>query len=457
MNSWKTAVFNRQFIIAPLTIIVVVSAGIYMYQNSQAATVAIQIEPENGLPANPALIQPDNTASGASSIKFSPGMIGKSAGSANTYWLHFNGVNPTNEQLTLEAKRRKVILLNSWEYKYIPILKAANPKVIVLVYKDASSTREYACRNGIDDALLPSGVGYCYANTHHPEWFLKDSAGNRLLYNAYAGHYQMDIGNISYQQEWLKNVKAELIDNKWDGTFIDNALFACDQYHAGICPASYGTNAAFQDAYVSFFKSSYASLKPANLKSVANMANARLYPGLWNRYITYLDGGFDEFWLVFSPGSYLPEYGTPSYGWKAQTDEIAYAASLGKMAFVLTHTDFTDTKGFYYGYASYLMVNDGNAMFGDTAGYDAYGAPSPWVAAYDWDLGTPNGFYKILATNIYRRDFKCGLVIVNSNQTGTAYTVTFAGTMLNETNTSVSSVAVGPTTGTILRTPNCTP
>ena len=43
-------------------------------------------------------------------------------------------------------------------------LKSNNPNLKVLVYKDASVTASYACKNGVDDALLPTGVGYCYSD-----------------------------------------------------------------------------------------------------------------------------------------------------------------------------------------------------------------------------------------------------------------------------------------------------
>ena len=112
----------------------------------------------------------------------------------------------TDAQLATEARRRAYVVLNAWEGSLIPKLKAANPALKVYVYKDLSSTRSYACRNGVDDAQLPAGVGYCDADKRHPDWFMLGPNGQRLQYGGYSGHFQMDIGNVAYQNAWIDNV-----------------------------------------------------------------------------------------------------------------------------------------------------------------------------------------------------------------------------------------------------------
>src|SRR5260221_10679027 len=69
-----------------------------------------------------------------------------------------------------EARRHRVIALNSWEYGLIPQIRAANPDTIVLAYKDLSSTRSYpgAVDGGGGARVLPAGVGYVAADTTHP-------------------------------------------------------------------------------------------------------------------------------------------------------------------------------------------------------------------------------------------------------------------------------------------------
>src|SRR5687768_14935336 len=128
------------------------------------------------------------------------------------------------------ASRYGVVVMNAWEAHRIPALKAANPGIKVLVYKDMSSTRSYAVRNGVDDAKLPTGVGYAFAERTNPGWFLTDAAGARIEWTGYSGHWWMNVGDVSYQNAWLANVSAELASGGWDGVLIDNAMRSMQWY-----------------------------------------------------------------------------------------------------------------------------------------------------------------------------------------------------------------------------------
>jgi hypothetical protein len=172
-----------------------------------------------------------------------------SAGTVRSFWLHMNSTPTTGEVLAAEAGRRDHVVLNAWEGHLVPELKAANPDIQVFVYKDLSSTRSYACRDGADDRDLPTGIGYCDADDHHPEWFLLGPDGKRFEYSGYPGHWQMDVGDPGYQQAWADNVVADSTGAGFDGVFMDNALFSCDAYHVGVCPREYPTDAAIQGAY----------------------------------------------------------------------------------------------------------------------------------------------------------------------------------------------------------------
>lgn len=381
-----------------------------------------------------------------------------SAGKAGTFWYHLDSSAISSSTIATEAPRRRYIVLNSWDNAYIAKFKAINPAIMVLAYKDLSSTRDYACHNGTDDASLPTGVGYCYANTQHPEWFLKSSGGSRLTYGSYAGHWQMDIGNQSYQQAWTTNVKNDLSSKGFDGAMLDNALFACDDYHSGVCPASYPTNTSFQSAYKSMLGVVTPGLNAAGLKTMANLNNARTHPGAWNGYLDRLNGGFDEFWLSFSSSNVLPEYGNPSQGWKAVVDEIAYAESAGKFVGVQPHFSAGDKATFRYAYASFLMANGGRGSFSEINSTDAYTSPPAWHAEYDWDLGAASGAYYAISTNVYRRDFACGMALVNANASGSpAVSIPLGRAMLNQDGTSVTSLSMGGLSGAVLRIAGCSP
>jgi hypothetical protein len=362
-----------------------------------------------------------------------------------SYWLHMNSTSTPAEMINTEARRRSYVVLNAWETDLAAKLKAANPKIQTYVYKDLSSTRSYACQNGVDDADLPAGVGYCEAD---PEWFLTGPDGQRFEYDGYDGHWQMDVGNTDYQNAWADNVIAS--SKAFDGVFMDNALFACDTYHDGVCPAAYPTDEAMREAYRSMFANTRQKFVDAGLKTVANMSNARLHEGAWDTYVEHLDGGFDEWWLTFNDNDLLSEY---PEGWSRQVAEIAANEAKGKITWVQPHHSGAE-QPFRYAFASYLLAKGDLAAISEIHETDRYDNASPWRAEYDWDLGAPEGEYRAVAANVFQRDFACGTVVVNANKTGSsAVTVRLDEPHTNEKGSTVRSISLPGTSGTVLRKP----
>ena len=79
-----------------------------------------------------------------------------------------------------DLSRYRYVILNSWDAPMLPALKAANPNLKALVYKNLSFTVSYGCSGGVDLPYQSTGVGYCDANSNHPDWFLTSPAGSRL-------------------------------------------------------------------------------------------------------------------------------------------------------------------------------------------------------------------------------------------------------------------------------------
>ncbi len=370
-------------------------------------------------------------------------------GDAQSFWLHLNSTPTTDAMLAAEAKRHKYVVLNAWEGDLLKKLKASNPKVQVFVYKDLSSTRSYACRSGVDDKYLPAGVGYCAANRDHPEWFLLGPDGKRLEYGGYPGHWQMDIGNTAYQDAWAANVITQSTATGFDGVFMDNALFPCDAYHSGVCPKKYPNDKEFQTAYKSMLANMKGRFADAKLKTVANLSNARLHAGVWDAYTEHLDGGFDEWWLVFDNTNLLPEY---DQGWSRQVAEITSNEARGKMTWVQPHFGPGQEQPLRYAMASYYLGVGDKAAIAEMEQTDGYGDPTAHSAMYDWNLGTAAAPYYKVGTNVFRRDFTCGTVIVNANPTKTSpVKVRLGAIYVNEKGSKVSTVSLPGTSGTILR------
>lgn len=385
---------------------------------------------------------------GTSSGPPRPGTSRPHAGSVRSFWLHLNSTPVSDAQLAEQARLHDDIVLNAWEAHFIPKLKAANPAVRVFVYKDLSSTRSYACQKGTDHALLPAGVGYCHATRHHPDWFLTSRTGQRFEYAGYPGHWQMDVGNPAYQDAWADNVIRETRANGFDGVLMDNALFACATYHPGTCPAKYPTDSSFQEAYLSMLGSLRPKFTAAGVLAVANLADARLHNGAWDSYMRHLDGGFDEWWLAFDDDHLLPEY---QQGWSRQMAEIIANEANGKFTWVQPHFGDRGRQARLYALASYLMATNGGSAISSISVRDGYGDPSPRLASSDLGLGTPRGGLEAVQHNVFRRDFSCGLVVVNSNPPKSAtVTVKLDEHHTDDAGRRVDSISLSGTSGAVL-------
>lgn len=353
-----------------------------------------------------------------------------------SFWVHWNTVlkNDQNGRDTVarEAKRRAYLLLNTWDNWAISVAKQANPSIKCFVYKDASSTRSYD-NQPVD--LQPCGVRYADA----PDaWFAKNG-GQRIEYSGYSGHWLMDVGNLEYQAAWAQNVAASVNKYGFDGVFIDNLLWTRNAY--GKPPANYATDALWQQAYRGFLKQVRAALAPTGKLALGNLSNARLGSGRWNSYLEFLDGGWDEWWLVINDGDLISEYDA---GWTRIVDEVVECEKQGKIALVQPHFNEGSTKPFMYAWASYLMGYSGKSAISEVQRTDGYGLPTPYHNEYGWDLGKPLGVYTSPATNIHVRHFEKAVAVVNANRTGSASVTVNLGS-------AYGNVSLPGTSGAVIR------
>lgn len=334
-------------------------------------------------------------------------------------------------------------MLNTWDWPEIPQIRAADPHVVILVYKDLSSTRTDACQGGVDQSELPTGVGYCDANAHHPEWF-STHRGQRIVENGYPTQLEMNVGDPRYQQLWLTNVMTDLEAHGWDGVWIDNALTECGAY--GPCPDQYQTNAAMQAATRAMLAHVSPPLQQAGFVTVANISDARLFPGLWTDWLSLVSGAEEEHFVNSSsiPGQdYVWNWGPD--GWTAMVDEITTAEQMGKFVMAATQGALGDQNALMYALSSFLLATDGRSAFSCFA--DPGTQPE-----YSWQLGAPKGSYYVVpgTTSLYKRDFAAGTVIVNASGDAPA-TIPLGAGYLDPAGSVVTSITLAPERGTILR------
>ena len=237
-----------------------------------------------------------------------PGGPERAAVKTFSSWLDEAQVQATTKaQWAAVARDNAIVVLNSWDFRLIPILKRANRKVQIWVYKNLSGVRSDDCtgpggncgacaQGATDEIYLSSGMGYCWVKRHHPDWLL-DAAGTGrpFEFGGYPHIWETDYGNSSYQRQWIRNVLADVRDHGWDGVDVDNALTTAAAY--GVA-AKYPTDAAAQAATHSALQMIGPALHAAGVSAVFNVGYATAFPGLWQRWLGPVDG-LEEEYLFF--------------------------------------------------------------------------------------------------------------------------------------------------------------
>jgi hypothetical protein len=331
----------------------------------------------------------------------------------------------------------RYVILNAWESDKIAGLKAANPGIKVLVYKDMSSTRSYACSKGVDDSLLPTGVGYCAANQNHADWFLTDTNGVRIQWVGYDGHWQMDVGSAAYQDAWLGAVGAEVKAKGWDGIEVDNAMTTPKYYLSGRTLAKYPTDASYSAATESFLSRVAPPLVSSGLLVLPNISDAGT--ALWTKWIGYTSGAIREGWTR-DGDHYLNQA-----DWTAQAALMTTTQAQGKAFVAITYASTSDVQAMRYALASFLVEFNG----GPSALIVAPGTGiDPWSREWTVDMGAPQGLpYR--SGGAWRRDYTGGTAIANPS--AGPVTVALGGPYTMPDGSSATSTTLNAHSGLVIR------
>lgn len=354
----------------------------------------------------------------------------------------------TKAQWATIARDNSIVVLNSWDFRLIPVLKRANPEVRVWVYKDLSGVRSDDCTTpsgncgncapGVaDKSYLSSGMGYCWVKRNHPGWLLGSAAtGQPLSFNGYPEIWETDYGNRAYQRQWVRNVLADVRSHGWDGIKVDNALTTADAYGVS---AKYPADAAVQAATYSALQEIGSSFHEAGVASVFNVGYATMFPGLWKRWLTSVDGLEQQSYL-----SYSTQPNVVGAAWETYEDEVSSCATLHKSCWFHVGDDSTavSSRTVQYGLASYLLATDGHQFL-------AVGATTPALTGSWLTLGGRQSIRFQMGT-AWLRYFTNGVVVVNPSLTTSV--VTLGGTYLDSPSHPVHTITLGPGSGAVLRT-----
>lgn len=319
-------------------------------------------------------------------------------------WLAI-GADPTDEQLVDAARRYPVVVLNAWEIAAQRRLRALNPAVTVLVYKDLSSTRSYAAAR---DGLLPSGVD----PAANPDWFATDTAGQRIEWRPYPGHWQMAVWDTGYQQAWTDAVTAETVRNGWDGVFADNDVADLRFYSDAVLAGTSGadeTNRVLRDGLDRMITTAGTALSTRGKLLVPNVSEARLFPGRWTEHSRFGGAMEENFAQYGEDGSLITWQGD-------QWDEMLRAATDGRhLTLLVTKSgDVDQSRG---GAAERVGFAGAALLSGDRTCWTAsptgdYSQPG-WSGYQSLSLGSPTGPARRDDAGVWTRGFENGWVALN--------------------------------------------
>ena len=341
------------------------------------------------------------------------------------------------------ARAHEFVILQSWERNRALELKAVNPDLKVLAYKNLSFVTCDAYSGG---QYVPQGVRCPDVNANHPDWFLTDPAGNRLNSSGYPSAWLLDLGNPAYQNAWADGVITEALADGWDGVFMDDTNPTIKYHVDPARVARYPNDATWRAATRSMLETVGPRIQASGLLAIANVCCARDHGTVWRDWLPYLSGAMDEMFTKWGNDpavGYVWDWGAG--GWSGQLEEVREAEAQGKYFLGVTHSQGTDGRAAAYGLTTMLLASQGRSSFTLAQDYTT----ETRFPVYDRALllGSPSGaYYRVGAA--YRRQFSAGTVVVNPSLNPVS--VALGAEYLTETGARVTSVTLGATSGAVL-------
>lgn len=350
---------------------------------------------------------------------------------------------------TPDAWKGNYVVIQPWEYDLIPGLKAKNPDLRVLMYKDVSATVEGACRNTActrDNRILPTGVGYHWTKRHHPGWFLRDATGHQIEWSDWPGLFAMNVAKAGYQKRWSANVRRELRAHDWDGVMLDDVLTELSHtVFDDRVSTRIPDDAAMYAATEKFLAKVGPQLTTAGYEAVTNIAfqwdDWRSVVRDWSPYVSGWENEYFVKWGLGKESRFTGE----DWAWKMRL--AAWCARHSMPLLAVTYSTADDLVAQDYHRATWLLTWNGRT--GSSIFVPAEDFTDHWLARPTVDIGRPTGPRQRLAGGIYRREYTRGVVLVNP--TGASRRVRLGGSYRTPGGRAVKRVRLDPATASILR------
>lgn len=386
------------------------------------------------------LLSSSGTPVGCGSTQGARTTVAAAASPRHGLWYAI-GDEPTAAEVAAAPSRYGVVVLNPWDTWALQRIKKADPSVVVLAYKDLSSTRSYHV-----GPLPPTGVGAREAESH-PSWFALDTAGHRIEWDRYPGHWQMAVWDTDYQERWTSNVLSEVVANGWDGVLADNDLTSLGWYDSALLAgtaSSQQTDAQLRAGLDSLVTRAGGELRAHGKLLVPNLSDARLFQGRWATHAAS-GGAMEEAFVHWGTAADAGLWDWGPTGWLTQTAELRGPG----LTLAVTRAARGDTRSLVYGYASVLVRGDESDFWtASTTAAGDYTQPEG-LEEMSVPLGAPVGEAVRTSAGAWTRSFSTGWAAVNP----TLRTVVLTppkGTV-DARGAAVRTVTLRPESGAVLR------
>jgi len=312
---------------------------------------------------------------------------------------------PPADKLSLLAQRFSWFVLTNNDESIRDDLKQKGAKGPFLQYLRFDAIQDPGSCNAAPkhNQVATERGDFCRIAKDHPDWILRDNAGNPI---EQGGYVYMDPGNSGWQQFWLERAQQMQQQEHWDGLFLDNVEASLVKRHQKGMPAKYTNEQNYEAAIADFLAFIYGTYsKPNNRPLMANIISLK-DPSVWFRYLQYLDGAMVEAFAVDWHTSYKKVE-----DWNQQLNLAEQAQDRGKMLILVAQGDENDQERQQFAFASYLLVTRGRSAFryADSAHY-----AQPWMYQnYDLEIGNALGPRFKKADGTWERDFEKAIVRVN--------------------------------------------
>jgi hypothetical protein len=289
----------------------------------------------------------------------------------------------------------------------------------------------------------------------HPEWILHSASGAPLYipWGCSGGtcpQYAADIKNPAFRAWWIEAAAHKAVALGYRGLWVDDVNLdfrVGDGNGQFVAPIDSDTGAAMSEtAWRRAMAEFTEQIRAAVPSSFEILHNSIWYAGGSARdrdsYVQREILAADTINLERGTNDGGLTGGSGAWSLNAVLGFIDRVHALGRNVVLDAYDD--SASGRAYNLANYFLASNGQDGVGDSEA-----APDNWWNGWDVDLGAAAG-PRTTWNGLLRRDFACGLVLVNEPQ-APVRTVALPAPMLTVDGRTVTSVSLGATQGAILR------